>query len=244
MPTLAGCRRRQAHDLAALLAGDCGVRRRLAAVRPPAVGGVLQRHHRPAQAHRARPRRRRARGAEGGALHIDLGPSVDARRPLPLVHQHRLDDVELPGRRRCSAAPPSASSTAAPAGRAGAPDWARSGALPGWRGVHLLRRRRGLLCRLPEGRRRAAGRADLGAARARLHRLAAVGRLLPLDLASSCHRSTARTSGSTPISGGTDFAGAFVGGLPTLPVVAGEMQCRCLGAAVEAWSTEPGRGSR
>ncbi|MES3013791.1 MAG: acetoacetate--CoA ligase [Pseudomonadota bacterium] len=40
----------------------------------------------------------------------------------------------------------------------------------------------------------------------------------------------------TPISGGTDFAGAFVAGLPTLPVVAGEMQCRCLGAAVEAWS--------
>jgi acetoacetyl-CoA synthetase len=39
-----------------------------------------------------------------------------------------------------------------------------------------------------------------------------------------------------PISGGTDFAGAFVAGLPTLPVVAGEMQCRCLGAAVEAWN--------
>ncbi|MFZ5547802.1 MAG: acetoacetate--CoA ligase [Pseudomonadota bacterium] len=40
------------------------------------------------------------------------------------------------------------------------------------------------------------------------------------------------------ISGGTDFAGAFVAGLPTLPVVAGEMQCRCLGAAVEAWSED------
>ncbi|HMX16365.1 MAG TPA: acetoacetate--CoA ligase [Rhodocyclaceae bacterium] len=39
----------------------------------------------------------------------------------------------------------------------------------------------------------------------------------------------------TPISGGTDFAGAFVGGLPTLPVYLGEMQCRCLGAKVEAW---------
>jgi acetoacetyl-CoA synthetase len=44
----------------------------------------------------------------------------------------------------------------------------------------------------------------------------------------------------TPMSGGTDFAGAFIAGLPTLPVVAGEMQCRCLGAAVEAWS-EDGR---
>lgn len=42
------------------------------------------------------------------------------------------------------------------------------------------------------------------------------------------------------ISGGTDFAGAFIGGLRTLPVVEGEMQCRCLGAAVEAWD-EHGR---
>ncbi len=37
------------------------------------------------------------------------------------------------------------------------------------------------------------------------------------------------------ISGGTDFAGAFVAGVPTLPVHAGEMQCRCLGARVEAF---------
>ncbi len=43
-----------------------------------------------------------------------------------------------------------------------------------------------------------------------------------------------------PISGGTDFGGAFVAGLRTLPVVKGEMQVRCLGAAVEAWS-EDGR---
>ena len=41
------------------------------------------------------------------------------------------------------------------------------------------------------------------------------------------------------ISGGTD-AGAFVGGLRDLPMVAGEMQCRLLGVAVEAWN-EQGR---
>ena len=46
-----------------------------------------------------------------------------------------------------------------------------------------------------------------------------------------------------PISGGTDFAGAFVAGMRTLPVVAGEMQCRCLGAAIEAW-TEPDASGR
>jgi acetoacetyl-CoA synthetase len=42
------------------------------------------------------------------------------------------------------------------------------------------------------------------------------------------------------ISGGTDFAGAFVGGNITLPQERGVMQCRWLGAAVEAWS-EDGR---
>ncbi len=39
----------------------------------------------------------------------------------------------------------------------------------------------------------------------------------------------------TPMSGGTDFAGAFVGGVPTQPVVVGEMQVRCLAANVQAW---------
>ncbi|MFY9514300.1 MAG: acetoacetate--CoA ligase, partial [Rubrivivax sp.] len=43
-----------------------------------------------------------------------------------------------------------------------------------------------------------------------------------------------------PISGGTDFGGAFVAGNRELPVLKGEMQCRCLGAAVAAWS-EDGR---
>ena len=38
------------------------------------------------------------------------------------------------------------------------------------------------------------------------------------------------------VSGGTDFAGGFIGGLRTLPLVPGKMQCRMLGSAVEAWS--------
>ena len=40
------------------------------------------------------------------------------------------------------------------------------------------------------------------------------------------------------ISGGTDFAGAFIGGHRELPQVAGEMQCRLLGCAVEAWNEQ------
>ncbi|MDP3618969.1 MAG: acetoacetate--CoA ligase [Ramlibacter sp.] len=38
------------------------------------------------------------------------------------------------------------------------------------------------------------------------------------------------------ISGGTDFAGAFIGGNRELPLEPGVMQCRLLGCAVEAWN--------
>jgi acetoacetyl-CoA synthetase len=40
------------------------------------------------------------------------------------------------------------------------------------------------------------------------------------------------------ISGGTDFCGAFIGGNRELPQQAGEMQCRLLGCAVEAWNEQ------
>ncbi|MBI2746833.1 MAG: acetoacetate--CoA ligase [Burkholderiales bacterium] len=40
------------------------------------------------------------------------------------------------------------------------------------------------------------------------------------------------------ISGGTDFAGAFIAGNRELPQVPGEMQCRVLGSAVEAWNEQ------
>jgi acetoacetyl-CoA synthetase len=38
-----------------------------------------------------------------------------------------------------------------------------------------------------------------------------------------------------PIAGGTDLAGVFLAGSPTLPVHIGEMQCRALGASVHAF---------
>lgn len=40
------------------------------------------------------------------------------------------------------------------------------------------------------------------------------------------------------VSGGTDLCTAFVAGAPILPVHAGELQCRCLGARVEAFDPE------
>jgi acetoacetyl-CoA synthetase len=40
------------------------------------------------------------------------------------------------------------------------------------------------------------------------------------------------------ISGGSDINGCFAGGNPMGPVYAGELQCRCLGMKVEAWSDD------
>jgi acetoacetyl-CoA synthetase len=40
------------------------------------------------------------------------------------------------------------------------------------------------------------------------------------------------------MSGGTDVCTGFVGGVPLLPVYEGELQARCLGAAVEAWDPD------
>ncbi|MDP1688140.1 acetoacetate--CoA ligase [Hydrogenophaga sp.] len=40
------------------------------------------------------------------------------------------------------------------------------------------------------------------------------------------------------ISGGTDFAGAFIGGNRDLPQTPGRMQCRLMGCAVEAWNEQ------
>ena len=38
------------------------------------------------------------------------------------------------------------------------------------------------------------------------------------------------------MSGGTDVCTAFIGGSPIVPVVAGELNCICLGSAIEAWA--------
>ncbi|MBI5924299.1 MAG: acetoacetate--CoA ligase [Aquabacterium sp.] len=40
------------------------------------------------------------------------------------------------------------------------------------------------------------------------------------------------------ISGGTDFCGVFIGGHRELPLVPGRLQCRYLGASVEAWNEQ------
>ncbi len=52
------------------------------------------------------------------------------------------------------------------------------------------------------------------------------------------HRTVARDIWLFSTSGGTDVCTAFVGGCPLLPVYRGELQCRVLGCAVEAWDAQ------
>ena len=73
-----------------------------------------------------------------------------------------------------------------------------------------------------------------------LRSLGSTGSPLPTDGHSWLQRELGNDVWISPISGGTDIASAFVGGICTLRVYTGEMQCRCLGAKVEAW-TEQGQ---
>ena len=60
-------------------------------------------------------------------------------------------------------------------------------------------------------------------------------------LAPYLHRWAREEIGDLPLwsmSGGTDIAGAFVGGTPTVPIWPGELSVRCLGVAMEAWDEQ------
>jgi acetoacetyl-CoA synthetase len=60
-------------------------------------------------------------------------------------------------------------------------------------------------------------------------------------LAPYLHRWARDEVGDLPLwsmSGGTDIAGAFVGGAPTVPIWPGEISVRCLGVAMEAWDEQ------
>lgn len=74
----------------------------------------------------------------------------------------------------------------------------------------------------------------------RLRAIGSTGSPLPAEAYEWIYRAVRPDVWLVPISGGTDFAGGFVGGCPLLPVYSGEMQCRLLGAAVFAFD-EQGR---
>ena len=144
-------------DDAAVRAGRAGVR--AGALRPSALGAVLVGHDRPAEGDRAGPRRHPARAPE------EAEPALRpvAGRSLLLVHDDRLDDVELPRRRAARGLGDRALR------RPARP--ARAVGVRGRGGRHLLRHERGVHRRVHEGGRRAAGAA--AAAQRRVDRLAA-----------------------------------------------------------------------
>ncbi|MDR1968043.1 MAG: acetoacetate--CoA ligase [Burkholderiaceae bacterium] len=75
----------------------------------------------------------------------------------------------------------------------------------------------------------------------RVWALGTTGSPLPADVQQWGTEQLRRVAGTRDIwwcniSGGTDFCGAFIGGNRELPQQPGMMQCRMLGAAVEAWN--------
>jgi acetoacetyl-CoA synthetase len=131
-----------------------------------------------------------------------------------------------------------------PGGRIAAPDWTTLWRFAADAGVTFF----GVGAAFFASCMKAGAEPEKVADLSRLRAIGATGSPLAIDAYEWVYAHAPKVNGRNiwlvPSSGGTDFAGAFVAGLPTLPVVPGEMQCRVLGAAVEAWS-EPdatGRG--
>ena len=144
------------------------------ALRSPAVGALFLGHHRPAEGHRPGARRHPARAPQEDAP--PLQPA--AGRPLLLVHDYRLDDVELPHRR-----PAREGRDHALRRQSGLPGHERVVGLRARLGDELLRHERELHRGLHEGRDLPARDArPERAAERRLHRLAAVPRGLRLGV--------------------------------------------------------------
>ena len=225
-PDLSASTRRDALGRAAAAGEGAELSLRARPLRPPALGPLLLRHHRPAEGDRPGPGRDPARAPEEAPPPRRRPP----RRPPLLVHDDRLDDVELPRLRaadrgrdrplRRQPRPPRH-------GRALGPGRARRD--------HDVRHQRRLHRRLHEGRRRARRRAATSAASARSARPAP---------RSPPRASTGSTSTSAPTPGCSRPAAAPTSAPPSsaasplLPVYRGELQARALGAAVEAWDED------
>ncbi len=72
----------------------------------------------------------------------------------------------------------------------------------------------------------------------RLRTILSTGSPLPPEGFRYVYRDVKSDVGLASISGGTDIVSCFLLGNPLAPVVAGELQCKGLGMAVEAWSSE------
>jgi acetoacetyl-CoA synthetase len=128
-----------------------------------------------------------------------------------------------------------------PGGSKERPDWTTLWRFAAETGRHLLRRRRGLLCQLPEGRRGTSPNAATcpgcarwapPARRCRPRRSSGARPSLPR----SCENRSPERYLVVQHQRRHRFRGAFIGGHRELPQVPGEMQCRLMGCAVEAWN--------
>ena len=170
-------------------------------LRPPALGPLLLRHHRPAEGDRPGPGRHPARAPEEAPPPRRRPP----RRPPLLVHDDRLDDVELPRLRpadpggdrplRRQPRPPRH-------GRPLGPRRARRG--------HDVRHQRLLHRRLHEGRGRARRRAATSAASSAV---GSTGSPLSPEGFDWIYEHLGADTWLFSTSGGTDLCTAFVGGV-------------------------------
>ena len=164
---------------------------------------------------------------QGGILleHLkkaNLHSNLTAGRPLLLVHDDRLDDVELPRRRPARGL--------------------------GDRPLRRRARRRDALWQLAAdaeitcfGTSAAfiANCMKAGAKPPELPKLKSIGSTgspLPPEGFRWVYEHVKEDVWLFSTSGGTDLCTAFVGAVPTLPVYEGELQARALGAKVEAWN--------
>ncbi len=71
-----------------------------------------------------------------------------------------------------------------------------------------------------------------------LRSIGSTGSPLPPDAFDYVYEAVKQDVWLCSMAGGTDVCTAWVGGCPLLPVHRGEIQCRCLGAALEAWDEQ------
>jgi acetoacetyl-CoA synthetase len=129
-----------------------------------------------------------------------------------------------------------------PAGKAGAPDWGTLWRFAGAAGATFFGAGAAFYASCLKADVQPTREADLSSLRA----IGSTGSPLADECYDWIWERLPKAGGEriwlNPISGGTDFAGAFLAGMVTLPVVRGEMQCRCLGAAVEAYGEPDANG--
>ena len=114
------------------------------------------------------------------------------------------------------------------------PDLARLWRLAGEEGLTYFGASAGFLSACHRAGLRPGELADLS----RLRTVGSTGSPLAADAARWVYEAVSPRVYLSSISGGTDVCTAFVGGSPGVPVRAGEIPCRYLGAAVEAFDSE------